>query len=142
LKGCDARQYKSSVDRRKLTQDLHSAPVSYDLNSNLYGLLLVQIASPADFILLALLMSEPSARQFVSTAWKPGLPSPLSQQSNRAANASDMDRRETRIPVIFADLHTASVLMDEFQSEKANPDTSSLIEDLRWNIPRSDLPAP
>jgi len=124
---------QSPADRRKPSEDLHSAPVSYDLNGALYGLLYVQVMEPSACIMRAPLMSEDSSRKFQSTAWRPGLPTPLNSRSNQLPDASPKDLGKIQIPVVYADLHADALLMTDFHSQKQNPDENSPIGDLRWN---------
>ena len=129
----DVRIFQSSFDGRASAQDLRSAPLSYDMNSWLYGMPEVQVASPFDCILLAPLMSDPAQRQFSSTVWTSGLPSPLSRHTNGTAETGGTHQNGEQISVIFADLHAASISMTDFHSEKPNNDMDSPIRDLRWN---------
>jgi prepilin-type N-terminal cleavage/methylation domain-containing protein len=125
--------FKSPSDKRRSSEDPKLAPASYDLNANLWGLLPVQIVSPAECIMMAPLMANLEKRIFQSTVWAPGLPSPLTRSSNSLGDATAKELRETKLPVIFADLHVDSVPLDLFQSSLENSDDSQKIADVRWN---------
>ena len=129
----DAKIFKSPSDKRAMSDDMQTIPVSYDLNSNLWGLLMVEVIAPSQCVLLAPLAVDPVRQKFQSTVWRPGMPSPLNLGSNQAEEASDSEKRDRRIPVIFADTHTANFSMEDFLTQMPNPDGNSIIEDLRWN---------
>ena len=129
----DWRPFKSPFDQRPPSDNPETAPVSYDLNGQLWGLRSVQIASSSNCILFSPLLADPERLQFTSTAWRPSTPEPLSIESCGEMAKGGTHLGGSEINVIYCDLHAASIPMTEFHSDQPNPDTASPISDLRWN---------
>jgi type II secretory pathway pseudopilin PulG len=129
----DWRPFKSPFDKRPPSDNPETAPVSYDLNGQLWGLRPVQIASSSNCILFSPLLADPVRLQFMSTAWLPSTPAPLSIGSCGELAKGGTHLEGSEINVIYCDLHAASIPMTDFHSPLPNPDNASPISDLRWN---------
>jgi prepilin-type N-terminal cleavage/methylation domain-containing protein/prepilin-type processing-associated H-X9-DG protein len=127
--------FQSPFDKRAPSEDPNdeTAPVSYDVNVNLWGATSLQIVSPTNCIFLAPLTSETTTRKFISNAAEPSLPGPLNIESNGVGATGGTYSNATRINVLFADLHVAPMSMIDFHSSLPNPDAGSSITDIRWN---------
>jgi prepilin-type N-terminal cleavage/methylation domain-containing protein len=129
----DWRPFKSPFDKRPASDKPETAPVSYDLNGHLWGLRPVQIASSSNCILFSPLLADPERLQFMSTAWLPSTPAPLSIGSCGEMAKGGTHLGGSEINVIYCDLHAASIPMTDFHSPLPNPEEASPISDLRWN---------
>lgn len=125
--------FQSPFDKRIRSEIPEIAPVSYDMNGQLWGINPFQVASPADCILFAPLMTDPSLLLFTGTAWRPCASSPLRINTNGAADTGGTNQKGAKISVVFCDLHAAVMSMSDFHSEIANRESGSVIKDVRWN---------
>jgi type II secretory pathway pseudopilin PulG len=124
---------KSPFDKRATHPVTQAAPVSYDININLWGVDVLRIAAPSSCIFLAPLTNDTASIQFTSTDLNPSLPAPLSRTSNGAGASGGTCLNRTHLPVLFADLHSEIVSMSAFHSPLPDPNTAHAISDLRWN---------
>jgi prepilin-type N-terminal cleavage/methylation domain-containing protein len=129
----DLRICQSPFDHRTTTPD-GTTPVSYDVNSNLWGAPMLAIVSPVECILVAPLTADTPPRvAFLSTSKEPGLAVPLSMESNGRADYGGTCDSGKRIPVLFSDGHASVISISTFHSALPNPIASSAVQDLRWN---------
>jgi prepilin-type N-terminal cleavage/methylation domain-containing protein len=125
--------FRSPFDKRTPGAEPENAPVSYDINANLWGVSPFQIVSPPDCILLAPLTADQSTLQFIGTADESSVPVPLNRESNGVGTDGGTYLNGTYITALFADLHAAPISMSSFHSSLPNPGSSSSITDIRWN---------
>lgn len=125
--------FHSPFDKRSSNENSDDPPVSYDFNCSLWGKRAGQIVSLSNCILFAPLTADASTLQFISTEYQPGLPAPLSIESNGEGSTGGTHLNRSQITVIFCDLHTVSMPMLTFHSQMPNPDSSSSVRDIRWN---------
>jgi type II secretory pathway pseudopilin PulG len=123
---------QSPFDRRSSLRN-GSSPISYDINSNVWGVDPLSIVSPSDCILMAPLTADTPTLKFASTSIEPGLQVPLCPESNGSGDSGGTCAGGKRIPVLCGDLHANVVAMGIFHSAQPNPDSSAEITDLRWN---------
>lgn len=128
----DLRVCQSPFDPRGASSD-DDSPISYDVNSSLWGLSPLAVVSPSDCILAAPLTAETQKLKFLSTSTEPGLSVPLSVESNGGGNNGGTCANGTRIPVVFADAHAAIISMSTFHSAQPNHVESDGVRDIRWN---------
>jgi type II secretory pathway pseudopilin PulG len=128
----DLRVCQSPFDSRRRNAD-ETAPISYDVNSNIWGVSPLLIVSPSDCILAAPLTADAPVLRFLSTSMEPGLSVPLSMESNGGDNTGGTCANGTRIPVVYADGHAAVISMTTFHSVQPNPLASAEVRDIRWN---------
>lgn len=127
------RVFRSAFDPRKPSSDGNATPVSFDMNFNVRSLKPSSIVSPVNCILFAPLTANTDDVRFLGTAWQPGLPSPLNNESNGQGATGGTYSRGTQTTVLFGDLHAASIPMRAFHCSLPNPNPYDLITDLRWN---------
>lgn len=125
--------YKSLFDKRPASEIMSNAPVSYDLNGNLWGSADVFIESARSCILMAPLMANTAPLQFSSTGESASQPSPLSITSNGCGSSGGTAGNGTQITALFVDGHAGNLSMSDFHSPLKNPNTRSAIQDIRWN---------
>ena len=129
----DWKVFHSLFDHRLESSVPLAAPISYDLNGNLWGISPSDIASPSNCILFSALMKDPADRIFSSTALASSLPAPLGLRSNGSGATGGTHLGGRQIGVVFIDLHASSMAMSDFHTSLENPDPSSDQHDLRWN---------
>jgi hypothetical protein len=125
--------FQSPFDKRRATQSPGAAPVSYDINVNLWGGSMFTIASAPHCILLAPLTADQDILRYISTVFEPSSPSPLSRESNGTGARGGTCWNGSAIPVLFSDLHSEVIPIGTFHSPLANPDQAHSISDIRWN---------
>lgn len=124
------KPFQSPFDHRAASEQPQTAPVSYDLNKYIAGKATSDIVAPSYCIMIAPLVSTPYPHlTFRNT---PSNTPNLDDGSNPGTTGGAYQRGK-RINVLFQDSHVEPMMMRDFHSPLANPDTSATIQNIRWN---------